>query len=93
MVLIFTLNGKPSSLNTAMGKLQADRLPILTVNRRDTPPETQKRRQDNSSRLSVVVLPFRETGKPPLFVPVFRDVSHNLCDEKAIRISFPQLLL
>jgi hypothetical protein len=53
----------------------------------------QKKWQDNSSRLSVVILPFRETGKPPLFVPVFRDVSHNLCDEKAIRISFSQLLL
>jgi hypothetical protein len=25
-------------------------------------------------------LPFRETEKPPLFVPVFRDVFHNLCD-------------
>ena len=38
-------------------------------------------------------LPFRETEKPPLFVPVFRDVFHNLCDEKAIGIPFPQLLL
>ena len=25
-------------------------------------------------------LSFRETEKPPLFVPVFRDVFHNLCD-------------
>ena len=25
-------------------------------------------------------LPFRETEKPPLFVPVFRDVFHNLYD-------------
>ena len=53
MVLIFALNGKPSFPNTAKGKLQADRLPIPTANRRDTPPETQKRRQDFSSRLSI----------------------------------------
>jgi len=38
MVLIFALNGKPSSPNTTKGKLQADRLLILTANRRDTPP-------------------------------------------------------
>jgi hypothetical protein len=38
MVLIFALNGKPSSQNTAKGKQQADRILILTANRRDTPP-------------------------------------------------------
>ena len=42
MVLIFALNGKPSSPNTARGKQQADLLPILTANRRDTPLKTQK---------------------------------------------------
>ncbi len=50
MVLIFALNGKPSSPNTAKRKQQTNRLPILTANRRDTPPETQKRRQDFSCR-------------------------------------------
>jgi hypothetical protein len=43
MVLIFALNGKPSSPNTAKRKQQTNRLPILTVNRRDTPPETQSK--------------------------------------------------
>ena len=42
MVLIFALNGKPSSPNTAKEKLQADRLLILIANRRDTPLKTQK---------------------------------------------------
>ena len=42
MVLIFALNRKPSSPNTANGKLQANRLPIQTANRRDTPLKTQK---------------------------------------------------
>ena len=28
--------------------------------------------------------PFRETEKPPLFVPVFRNVFHNLCDGQSI---------
>ena len=37
MVLMFGLNGKPTSPNTTKGKLQADRLLILTANRRDTP--------------------------------------------------------
>ena len=41
MVLIFALNGKPSSPNTAKGKQQTDRLPILTANRRDTPLKMQ----------------------------------------------------
>ena len=50
MVLIFALNGKPSSPNTAMGKLQADRLPILAANCRPKPIKTQKRRQDFSYR-------------------------------------------
>ena len=42
MVLIFALNGKPSSPNTAKEKLQADRFHILISNRRDTPLKTQK---------------------------------------------------
>ena len=50
MVLIFVLNGKPSFPNTAKGRSQAERLPVLSVNRRDTPPETQRRRQDFSCR-------------------------------------------
>ena len=41
MVLIFALKVKPTSLNTAKGKQQADRLLILTANRRDTPLKTQ----------------------------------------------------
>ena len=45
MVLIFALNGKQSSPNTVKGKQQADRLLILTANRRDSPIEMQKRRQ------------------------------------------------
>ena len=48
MVLMFGLNGKPTSPNTTKGKLQADRLLILTATRRDTPLEKQKKRQDNS---------------------------------------------
>ena len=43
MVLMFGLNGKPSSPNTARGKQQADRLPILTANRRDTFPPPARR--------------------------------------------------
>ena len=42
MVLIFGLNGKPTSQNTAKRKQQTNRLPILTSNRRDTPLKTQK---------------------------------------------------
>ncbi len=42
MVLIFALKVKRSSPKTARGKQQADRLPILTANRRDTPLKTQK---------------------------------------------------
>ena len=42
MVLIFALNGKPSSPNTAKKKQQTNRLPILTVNRRDTPQKRKK---------------------------------------------------
>jgi len=42
MVLIFALNGKPASQNTAKRKQQTNRLPILTANRRDTPLKTQK---------------------------------------------------
>ena len=53
MVLIFALKVKPSSPNTRKGKLQTDRLPIQTVNRHNTPHKMQKRRQDNSCRLSI----------------------------------------
>jgi hypothetical protein len=37
MVLIFALNGKPTSHNAAKRRQQADRLLILIANRRDTP--------------------------------------------------------
>ena len=80
MVLIFALNGKPSSPNTAKGKLQADRLLILTANRRDTPIKTQNGGRISPAAKRFPLSPFRETEKPPLFVPVFRDVFHNLCD-------------
>ena len=42
MVLIFALKGKPTSPNTAKEKPQADRLLILTANRRATPHKMQK---------------------------------------------------
>ncbi len=44
-------------------------------NRRDTPCVNANWRQDFSYRQFVVVLPFRETEKPPLFVPVFRNMT------------------
>ncbi|MBR2439119.1 MAG: hypothetical protein IKB25_02905 [Lentisphaeria bacterium] len=44
MVLIFALNGKPSSPNTTKGKPYPDHFPILIANRRDTPPRNAKRR-------------------------------------------------
>ena len=53
MVLMFGLNGKPTSPNATTGKLQADRLPIQSVNRHNTPHKMQKRRQDFSSRLPI----------------------------------------
>ena len=43
MVLIFALKVKLSSPNMAKGKPQADRLPILTANRRNTPRKMQKK--------------------------------------------------
>ena len=49
MVLIFALKGKPSSPNTAKRKQQTNRLPILTVNRRDTPLKKQKKATPLSS--------------------------------------------
>ena len=42
MVLMFGLNGNATFHNTAKRRQQADRLPILTANRRDTPLKTQK---------------------------------------------------
>ena len=45
MVLIFALNGKPSSPNTIRGKLQADRLPIQTATVATCPCKRKKRLQ------------------------------------------------
>ena len=42
LVLMFGLNGNATFHNTAKRRQQADRLPILTANRRDTPLKTQK---------------------------------------------------
>ena len=73
MVLIFALNGKPSSPNTARGKQQADLLPILTANRRDTPLEKQKRRQKtNDAEFQMKNLLYRV--REELFFPYLRPV-------------------
>ena len=73
MVLMFGLNGNATFHNTAKRKLQADRLPILTANRRDTPLEKQKRRQKtNDAEFQMKNLLYRV--REELFFPYLRPV-------------------
>ena len=64
------------------------RLPLFPDPSRQSPPQgpgNAKRLQDFSCRQFVVGLPFRESVKPPLFVPVFRDrLSGELFDGQPI---------
>ena len=77
LVLIFGLNGNATSHNTAKRRQQADRLPIQTVNRHNTPHKMQKRRQDFSSRLSIRKFIFQTS----LHLYLFADRLFLLCQK------------